>query len=162
MRRKDREITEPEKIDVIIRQGRICHLGIADTDIPYVVPLNYGYDPMQKCFYFHSAREGRKIELLTRGGAAASGCPCAFEITAVCTIIPGDQRACAWGTVFSSVMGRGRITFIADAEEKRKGLDFVMAQYSEQSGWIYSEDELSKILVLRMDIETMSAKQSKG
>ncbi len=162
MRRKDREIADPEKIDAIIRQGQICHIGIADTDIPYVVPLNYGYDTLQKCFYFHSAKEGRKVELLRKGGAAASGCPCAFEITAVCTIIHGGQRACAWGTVFSSVMGKGRIMFVSDAGEKRKGLDCIMAQYSEQSGWIYSEDELSKVLVLRMDIETMSAKQSKG
>lgn len=43
MRRKDREITDIDKIETIITSARYMHLGMFDGEFPYIVPLHYGY-----------------------------------------------------------------------------------------------------------------------
>ena len=42
MRRKDREITDIDKIETIIASTRYMHLGMFDGEFPYIVPLHYG------------------------------------------------------------------------------------------------------------------------
>ena len=57
MRRKDREITDIDKIETIIASARYMHLGMFDDEFPYIVPLHYGYQ-MEKgklTFYVHCA-----------------------------------------------------------------------------------------------------------
>ena len=43
MRRKDREITDPEQIRAILGRARVLHLGLYDGEYPYVVPMHYGF-----------------------------------------------------------------------------------------------------------------------
>ena len=42
MRRKDRKVTEPEKIREIIAAWDVLRLGLADGEYPYIVPVNFG------------------------------------------------------------------------------------------------------------------------
>lgn len=66
MRRKDREITDEEAIEEIVKSCKICHVSMADGGEPYVVPLSFGYERQGRklTLYFHSAREGRKLDIL--------------------------------------------------------------------------------------------------
>ena len=66
MRRTDREVTDPAAIDAIIRACPCCRLGLRDGEGVYLVPLNFGFANVdgQRTFYFHSAPEGHKIDLL--------------------------------------------------------------------------------------------------
>lgn len=68
MRRKDREISSREEIIKIIREEGICRLAIKDEPYPYIVPMNYGIEigGEQINLYFHSAIEGRKIDLIKK------------------------------------------------------------------------------------------------
>jgi nitroimidazol reductase NimA-like FMN-containing flavoprotein (pyridoxamine 5'-phosphate oxidase superfamily) len=68
MRRKDREVTGTEELLAIIRANKVCRLGMADGDLPYVVPLNYGFefDCGRLVLYFHCAGEGKKIGILKK------------------------------------------------------------------------------------------------
>ena len=45
MRRKDREITDLRQIEEILEEAQIVRVAMSDGDSPYVVPLNYGYEP---------------------------------------------------------------------------------------------------------------------
>ena len=59
MRRKDREVTDIDKIETIIASVRYMHLGMFDGEFPYIVPLHYGYQ-MEKgklTFYVHCAKK---------------------------------------------------------------------------------------------------------
>ena len=58
MRKKEYQITDFREIENIIESGLICRLGLCNDNIPYVVPLNFGYK--DKVLYFHSAPEGKK------------------------------------------------------------------------------------------------------
>ena len=51
MRRKDREITDIDKIETIIASARYMHLGMFDGEFPYIVPLHYGYQADIPCKY---------------------------------------------------------------------------------------------------------------
>ena len=43
MRRQDRAVTDPEKIQAVIDGCEICRLGFCDQGKPYVVPVNFGH-----------------------------------------------------------------------------------------------------------------------
>ena len=68
MRRKDREVKDYPEIIKIIDACDCCRLGFVDDKEGYIVPLNFGYETngSDLTLYFHSAKEGRKIEMLLR------------------------------------------------------------------------------------------------
>lgn len=59
MRRKVNEITDPKKIETILK---LCTVGRFATNgedgYPYIVPVNFAY--IDKTIYFHCARTGEK------------------------------------------------------------------------------------------------------
>jgi nitroimidazol reductase NimA-like FMN-containing flavoprotein (pyridoxamine 5'-phosphate oxidase superfamily) len=59
MRRTDKEIESREEIDEIIRGCDVCRIAMAMGDVPYIVPVAFGYDG--ESIYIHTAREGKKI-----------------------------------------------------------------------------------------------------
>ena len=67
MRRKDREIDNTEEIESIIQDADVCRIAFSDENTSYIVALNFGYkkgNPSK--LYFHSARTGRKIDLIKK------------------------------------------------------------------------------------------------
>ena len=94
MRRKDRQVTDPEKIREIIAACDCCRLGLCDHGRAYVVPLDFGFTEQEGryTFYFHSAREGRKIDLIRQAGWAS------FEMDAGHEAVPDETAGAgrAW------------------------------------------------------------------
>lgn len=66
LRRKDREVTETNELIQIIDQCKVCRIGMQDNAGLYIVPMNFGYtyENNQLVLFFHSAKEGRKIQAL--------------------------------------------------------------------------------------------------
>lgn len=64
VRRKDKEITNRAEIEGILKKAFICHLGLSDGDLPYVVPMNYGYEDGH--IYLHCATEGKKLDIIKK------------------------------------------------------------------------------------------------
>jgi nitroimidazol reductase NimA-like FMN-containing flavoprotein (pyridoxamine 5'-phosphate oxidase superfamily) len=148
MRRHDRQITDRESIDSIIRRCRVCRLGMCDNGQPYIVPLNFGYDG--ESLYFHAAREGRKVDILARNKRVC------FEFDIPGEVVPADQ-ACGWGMRYESVIGSGEAEIVAGADAKTVGLDCIMRQYSG-SDWTYPGQALEDTLVIRVRIREISGK----
>ena len=65
MRRNDRELDFPAILSLLDR-CRIVRLAMIDGQEPYIVPLNYGYTCTdgQITLYCHSAKEGRKLDVM--------------------------------------------------------------------------------------------------
>jgi len=150
MRRKKQEITDRKDLDEIIRGSQVCRLGLSDGDRPYIVPMCFGYDGDN--FYFHSAKEGMKIDILKKNDRVC------FEID-----IPGKiqkaDKACGWGIDYRSVIGFGRATFIEDEDSKRKALDVIMGQYTDRH-FEYPPPMLKAVAVIKVEIESMTGKRS--
>jgi len=122
MRRNDREVKDRDEIEDMIRLCRVCHVAMADDGIPYVVPMNFGYrflDGVKLELYFHSAFEGRKMDILKKNNRVC------FEMS-----IEGEsvfpENPCRSGYYFSSVIGHGEVMFITDASEKCEALSILM------------------------------------
>jgi nitroimidazol reductase NimA-like FMN-containing flavoprotein (pyridoxamine 5'-phosphate oxidase superfamily) len=150
LRRKEKEITDKSEIESIIRKSLVCRLGLADDGSPYIVPLCFGYK--DNSLYFHSAKEGRKIEILKRNNDVC------FEFDDNLEVQAG-KAACDWGMKYRSVIGYGTASFIEDPEEKRKALDVIMAQYAD-GDFEYSEKLFEEALVIKVDISSMTGKKS--
>lgn len=154
MRRKDREVTDPEKIREIISDCHCCRLGLADEGRVYIVPLNFGFTERdgKYTFYFHGAGEGRKIRLLKKNQYAG------FEMDTDYRLEKGE-KACDYSALFRSVMGSGKVTFMESVSEKICGLNAIMAHSTGKKDWIFSEKMLKNVCVFRLDVEELSGKE---
>ena len=65
MRRKDREIKDYKRMLEIVNRCDCIRIGFQETQGTYILPLNFGYEleKDQLTFYFHGAKEGKKVEL---------------------------------------------------------------------------------------------------
>ena len=150
MRRQDREINDIAAIKSIIGKSLVCRLALSEGNRPYVVPLCFGYT--DDTLYFHSAPEGKKIEILKKNGNVC------FEFDLGLKVVQ-DEKACKWGMKYQSVIGFGEASFVDDLEEKRKGLDAIMENYSNRS-FDYPEAALNSTVIIKVEIESMTGKQS--
>ena len=67
MRRKEKEIAERSELEAVIKEASVCRIAMVEGTSPYVVPLCFGYD--DNTLYFHSAIEGKKIEILKKNNS---------------------------------------------------------------------------------------------
>jgi nitroimidazol reductase NimA-like FMN-containing flavoprotein (pyridoxamine 5'-phosphate oxidase superfamily) len=149
MRRSDREIIELDAMEAIINDAHVCRLGMIDNDRPYIVPLNFGY--RNGTFYFHSSREGLKIEILKQGHMVC------IEIDGGHELVKAEE-ACDWGMRYSSVIAYGRPRFIEDLQAKHVALAIIMEQYSKDT-FSFPEKAVAATAVFAVDVESMTAKQ---
>lgn len=122
MRRKDREVTDTEEIKKMIEVCKTCHLAMVDEGMPYVVPLSFGYeiDEHTLTLFFHSAKEGRKINLLHKNSGVC------FAISNEGEFIFDKDTPCNSGYYFSSVLGFGNVEFVEEVEEQCRALTLLM------------------------------------
>lgn len=151
MRRRDKEITDRDAIESIIHKGEICRIALSSNNHPYIVPLIYGY--RDQCLYFHSAPEGKKIEMILENNRVC------FEIEYDTELVRGEDP-CLWGMKYKSVIGFGTATLIDDNPEKVQAMNIIMAHYAEKPKAAYSEDFLKPMLIIKVKIEQMTGKES--
>ncbi len=151
MRRNDREIKDRKDIDEIIRRCRVCRLALCDNSQPYVVPLNFGYDG--RFLYFHTAPEGRKIDIIKSNNRVGFEFDILHDITVA-------ERACDWGIKYESVVGSGIAEIVETLKAKKEALECIMSQYGKNT-WNFPEEILQKTLILRVSILEISGKARK-
>jgi len=149
LRRKDKEITESREIEAVIKKATVCRLGLVDRDESYIVPVNFGYE--RNAIYFHSALEGRKVELIKRNNKVC------FEIDTDVAIEKTDKSNCS--VKYRSVIGRGKACILESNEEKLRGLKTIMRQCTGGE-YSFSEERLDSVLVVEIRIEKITGKQS--
>ncbi len=150
MRRSEREITDRTEIEEIIRKASICRLALSDNGTPYIVPVCFGYE--NDTLYFHSATEGRKLDILKRNNRVC------FEMDIETKLVMA-QKACTCGMKYRSVIGFGTASVVEDQAGKQKGLDAIMRQYSGPEG-DYSQEALNRTTVIKVKIESLTGKQA--
>lgn len=152
MRRTDKEVTDQTLISQIIEKAQICRLGLAKDNIPYVLPVSFGFDGT--AIYFHTAKEGRKIDFMTANHQVC------FEFEHGVQLIRNESNPCKWTFSFQSVIGYGTVRELTDLPEKTAGLNQIMTHYSGRA-WPFTRDDLGAIHVWRIAIERLTGKQSK-
>ena len=151
MRRKDREITDRNTINDIIGRCKVCRIALCDDGQPYVLPLNFGYDG--EYLYFHSANDGKKIEILKKNNRVG------FEFDILNAIIT-DETPCKWGAKYESVVGTGIAEFIESRQEKAKSLACILRQYGGVFDQ-FKDSSFSAVTIIRVAIISISGKEKK-
>ena len=152
MTKRERQVTDLSEIARILETGKVLHLGLAVDNEPYVVPMNYGhtFEDGKLTLYLHSALRGKKLDMMRCNPNVF------FEID--CDLMPFEGKLpCQYGLVYSSIMGRGKVRFVEDVEEKKQAMTHLM---KTQTGKDFSfEDRLVSIVaVIRIDVEEYTAK----
>jgi len=155
MRRKDKEITDTNDKINIIKRCKVCRLGLSENNKPYVIPINYGYDFENNTLtlFFHSAKEGRKTDIIENNNQAC------FEVDCDNQLIEGE-KACDYSYAFKSVIGFGTITPVEDANAKIDGLNKIMKhQTGKDDVFIYSPEKLKNVTVYKMVVDEFTGKR---
>ncbi len=153
MRRKDREVTDRDTILGVIQQCRYCRLGFYDEGEVYILPLNYGYafKGDQLYLYFHGAKEGRKIDLISRGGSVG------FQMDAEYSFKLGES-ACNSTASYQSIIGNGEVSFVTDVSAKIEALKTIMRQQTQREDWPFDESAVNAIAVFQLKVTKLSCK----
>jgi nitroimidazol reductase NimA-like FMN-containing flavoprotein (pyridoxamine 5'-phosphate oxidase superfamily) len=151
MRRKDKEIEDKELIESILKRANVCRIALSENNIPYIVPLTFGYK--DNFLYFHSSKEGRKIDMIRKNNNIC------FEIDIDTKLLEGE-KPCKWSMKYCSVIGFGKAFLVENSEEKREGLDIIAEHYSGKSSFEYPEESVNDLAIIKVQIEMMTGKKS--
>lgn len=154
MRRKDREVSDFNKIKEIISSCNCCRIGFNDNGQVYIVPLNFGFTEVngKYTFYFHSAKDGRKIDIIKKNPYVG------FELDTNYKLIENNV-ACNYSAQFQSIVGNGIINFIEDIEEKKKALNEIMKHNTNRGNWDFNSDMLDIVCVFKLSVSELTCKE---
>lgn len=172
VRRKDREMSKEFAMEVIDK-SRYGVLSMIDDKKPYGLPLSIVRDGEN--LYFHSAKDGRKTEVLKKNSkvnvvfVGETKIPENFTKEELDEISREDSKAVklissVFTTEFESALVSGRVKLIEDEEEKIKAMKIICEKYTPTKMEYFNkaiEVGLSRTNVYRIDVEEISAKRKK-
>jgi len=118
---------------------------MVDEGLPYVVPLSYGYKILKEKtleLYFHSAPEGRKLDILKRNNKVC------FEMAHEGEPA-NSQTPCNSGYYYASVIGNGEAVFIERNDEKSEALS-VMFKHQTGREAAFNEEQVKSVCVFKI------------
>ena len=150
MRRKDKEIVDTKILEEIIGSAQVCRLGFSDDNVPYIVPMCFGYK--DRNLYFHSAKDGKKVEIIKKNPNVC------FEFDHNTEVLQAE-KPCKWGMNYRSIIGHGKADFIDTLEEKKEALIIIMSQYTEKH-FSFQDKQVNSTTIFKVIIDKMTEKQS--
>jgi nitroimidazol reductase NimA-like FMN-containing flavoprotein (pyridoxamine 5'-phosphate oxidase superfamily) len=151
LRRSEKAITDPAEMWAIIAGQKFVTLALCKDNVPYLATVNYGYDQVAGCLYFHCAGEGKKMDYL-------------------------QANPVVWGQViedngyldgkcdhaFRTVQFEGRVTLLEDIEEKRCALSLMIDRLESDPEAVKTRlitaKALERVTIGQVHIETMTGK----
>ena len=156
MRQAKKEIMD---IHQVIQLLNTCHVGrlgtIGRDGYPMVKPLNFAYHEGR--IFFHSAREGEKIEDIKRDDRVC------FEADLPIALVKSRGIPCRAEYLYRSVIVKGRARVVEDEAGRLFGLRLLMEKYQPEGGYgEFPDDKMKLTAIVRIDIEEMVGKEDLG
>jgi nitroimidazol reductase NimA-like FMN-containing flavoprotein (pyridoxamine 5'-phosphate oxidase superfamily) len=147
MVKAESEISDPLEIDRILRAGRYASIALNGDDGPYLITLSYGYDKARNCLYFHTAKRGRKLEMI---GSDPRACATVIEDLGY------KQGRCDHS--YRSVVLHGRIVRVQDPEGMLHALNMMIDHLEDDPDPVKQRllprtDNFDRAAILRFDIQ---------
>lgn len=153
MRQNLREITDHAILLALLEGCDVCRIALCDNNRPYIVPVNFGYVWLDSGLdlYVHGAMEGRKIDIIRQNNQACFEMDWKHELKLA-------EKACDCSMNYESLIGEGSIEILTDPDEKRFGLDRIMAHYG-RTDCTYDDRVLDRTCVLRLHVSRLTGKR---
>ncbi|KAK8889219.1 hypothetical protein M9Y10_033965 [Tritrichomonas musculus] len=168
MRRKDRQIISKDELFSLAKSCKFASVGLVDKSDPnnikpYVVPLSFGMkwekESDNPSFYFHSAKNGRKIQLLKNNSHACITLVKSCNINPVENIGQNSDICEASIIHYESVIAEGQFEIIKNEKEKQEALSIILDHYDQPTGPM-SMQTLSQTCVFKLTTENISGKKN--
>ena len=151
MRRIDREMDRDFAL-MVVDKCEYATLAMIDTDgTPYCLPISIARD--EDIIYFHSAKDGRKIDALRNDSN-------------VCMSCVGDTLRAKdkFTTEFESAILRGKASEVTEDEEKIHGLKLICERHTQTNMHEFDtaiEKSLFRTGVWKIEIADITGKRKK-
>jgi uncharacterized protein len=152
MRVAKKEIHEKAEIEELLTKCHVGRLGTVGKDgFPMVKPLNYVY--FEDRVYFHSAKEGEKIDDIKRDNRVC------FEVDLAIAYVEGAENPCKAAYRYRSVIAKGRAFIVEDNDEKLRVLAVLMKKYQPEGGYgSFLPEKVALTAVVKIDIYELRGK----
>ncbi len=152
MRRKNDLITDRQHIKSILEKNQILHMGLVDGDEPYVLPMNYGlFMDGDKCvFYFHSSKEGRKLDILARNPKVC------LETSHLRPKPLGQENT--HGQSYQCVIATGKVAMVDDVNEKIAAINLLRAHAGKPERQTTPE-HANKVCIFKVEADSLVCKE---
>lgn len=156
MRREKKEIHKRAVIDKLLNTCPVGRLGTIGKDgYPRIKPLNFVF--LDDTIYFHSAKEGEKIDDINRDNRVI------FELDEPMGYVKSNINPCSAKFLYRSVIIKGKAVVVDDAAERLLALKSLMKKYQPEGGYgVFLPEKLAITAVVRIDIEEISGKEDIG
>ncbi len=156
MRRNDREIKNFDEIVEVMQNCDVCRIALFDEDYPYIVPMNYGMQVFESGkieLYFHCASEGKKLDLIRKNNNVCFEMDCQHQLRT-------DDVKMSCTMSYKSVIGRGKIFFINDKQEKFEALLQIMKHYHKEN-FDFNRAVVPQTTVFKICVDEIKGKNRK-
>ncbi len=156
MRVRIKEMRDRGVVEALLRICQVGRLGtIGKEGYPMVKPLNFVY--LDGRIYFHSARQGEKIDDIERDNRVC------FEVDVPIGFVRAVDHPCKADYLYRSVIIKGRAGVVGERDERLRVLRGLMEKYQPEGGYgAFSEDKLALTTVVAIDVEEMTGKEDLG
>ena len=147
MRRAKQELSKEECIDILTNEPRGVLALLGDYDYTYALPMSHVY--VDGKIYFHGAKTGHKSDAVKK-----------HEKVSYCVMDKGVLNDDGWSYTFRSVIVFGKITTLADKDEKIDRLTYLGDKFFPTHEETVKEINrlIDKTEVFEISIDYMSGK----
>lgn len=128
--RKKQTLTSAQITELLNHQKRGVLSVHGENGYPYGLPINYLYDEKTGCIYFHTGREGHKIDAIN-----------ADNRVSFCVYNEGYRNDGEWALNISSVIVFGRLHIVEDFERSIEIFRALSLKFTSDTEYIDSEIE---------------------
>jgi uncharacterized protein len=151
-RRPKKAITDRAELLSIIDGQSIMTLAMAMDNEPYLVTVNYGFEPHSNCFYFHCSKVGKKMDFM-RANPLLWG-----QVVEDRGYMDGQCEHS-----YRSVHFCGHVTFLEGEDEKRRAVNLMIDHLESDPETVKARfskpDALDNVMLVRLQVEEMTGKQ---
>jgi nitroimidazol reductase NimA-like FMN-containing flavoprotein (pyridoxamine 5'-phosphate oxidase superfamily) len=146
------KLSQEESIDLLKQQPRGVLSLIGDDGYPYGVPIDHWYNEADGKIYFHSGREGHKVDAIYRCNKAS-----------FCVCDEGVRKEGDWALHIKSVIVFGRIHIVEDHTKALELTRQLSLKYTRDEDYIQKEIDSygSEVLVFALEPEHITGKITK-
>ena len=150
----EREITDINEIEDVLRSARVCRIALIDGEYPYIVPMCFGYNLTGERLeiYFRCKEKGKKMDLVRSNKKAA------FEIDKLHDIIRTDHSL-GFAAHYHSIAGIGTIEIVTGID-KITGITLLTKKYLDgETENKFSEQTLNDCAILKLTADELCCKE---
>lgn len=149
MRRFKQQISNAKCKEILKNEKRGVLSLLGDDGYPYGLPISHYYVEEDNKIYFHSAKEGHKIDAIKN-----------YDKASFCVYDKGYRKDGEWALNINSVIVFGKIRFVTDSELTCKICTKLVQKFTDDEEYLEKEltNALPRVQCLELEIEHMTGK----